>query len=64
MPNSLKKGLAIDAMRMALQNRRPPAPGLICHPDRGVQHASGDYRKLLAALGAKAWMSGKGSCLD
>jgi putative transposase len=51
MSDSLKKGLAIDAMRMALQNRRPP-PGLVCHSDRGVQYASGDYRKLLAAYGA------------
>ncbi|MEM6942330.1 MAG: IS3 family transposase [Pseudomonadota bacterium] len=63
MSDSLKKGLAIDAMRMALQNRQL-APGLICHPDRGVQYASGDYRKLLAAHGAKASMSGKGNCLD
>jgi putative transposase len=63
MSDSLKKGLAIDAMRMALQNRRP-APGLVCHSDRGVQYASGDYRKLLAAYGAKASMSGKGNCLD
>lgn len=63
MSDSLKKGLAIDAMRMALQNRRP-APGLICHSDRGVQYASGDYRKQLAASGANASMSGKGNCLD
>ncbi|MEL6767670.1 MAG: DDE-type integrase/transposase/recombinase [Pseudomonadota bacterium] len=47
MSDSLKKGLAIDAMRMALQDRRS-APDLICHSDRGVQFASGDYRKLLA----------------
>lgn len=63
MSDSLKKGLVIDAMRMALKNRRP-APGLICHSDRGVQYASGDHRKLLAAHGARASMSGKGNCLD
>ncbi|MEM1344780.1 MAG: IS3 family transposase [Pseudomonadota bacterium] len=61
--DSLRKGLAIDALRMALQNCRP-VPGLICHSDRGVQYASGDYRKLLTAHGVQASMSGKGSCLD
>ncbi len=63
MSDRLKGGLAIDAMRMALQNRRP-APGLICHSDRGVQYACGDYRKLLRTHGARASMSGKGNCLD
>ncbi|MEM6676456.1 MAG: IS3 family transposase [Pseudomonadota bacterium] len=63
MSDSLKKGLAIDATRMALQNRRP-ASGLICHSDRGVQYASKDYRRLLKVNGAKASTSGKGSCLD
>ncbi len=63
MSDRLKGSLAIDAMRMALRNRRPP-PGLTCHSDRGVQYASGDYRKLLKAHGARASMSGKGNCLD
>ncbi|MEM7530411.1 MAG: hypothetical protein AAF416_22705 [Pseudomonadota bacterium] len=63
MSDSLKKGLAIDGMRVALQNRSP-APGLICHPDHGVQSASGDYCKVLAAHDAEASMSGKGRCLD
>ena len=44
----LKGRLAVDAMRMALQNRRPP-PRLICHSDRGVQYASGGYRRLCAS---------------
>lgn len=63
MSDRLKGSLAVDAMRMALQNRRPP-PGLICHSDRGVQYASGDYRRLLRAHKALASMSGKGNCLD
>lgn len=63
MSDRLKGALAIDAMRMALQNRRPP-PGLICHSDRGVQYACADYRRLLKAHGARASMSGKGNCLD
>ena len=63
MSDRLKGGLAVDAMRMALQNRRP-TPGLICHSDRGVQYASGDYRRLLRAWKAEASMSRKGDCLD
>ncbi|MCE8458833.1 DDE-type integrase/transposase/recombinase, partial [Rhodovulum sulfidophilum] len=41
MSERLKGSLAVYAMRMALRNRRP-AP--ICHSDRGIQYASGDYR--------------------
>ncbi len=63
MSDRLKGSLAVDAMRMALRNRRP-TPGLICHSDRGVQYACGDYRRLLKAHGALASMSGKGNCLD
>ncbi|WP_337248126.1 DDE-type integrase/transposase/recombinase, partial [Rhodovulum sulfidophilum] len=33
MSERLKGSLAVDAMRMALQNRRPTS-GLICHSDR------------------------------
>jgi hypothetical protein len=39
MSDRLKWSLAIDAMRMALLNRRP-LPGLICHTDRGVQYTT------------------------
>ncbi|WP_171060677.1 IS3 family transposase [Poseidonocella sp. HB161398] len=48
---------------MALQNRRP-APGLICHSDRGVQYAAGDHRRLLEAWKAAASMSSKGNGLE
>ncbi|RBO53049.1 hypothetical protein DSD19_11350 [Rhodovulum sp. BSW8] len=40
MSDRLKSSLAVDTIRMALQNRRP-VPGLVCHSDRGVQYASG-----------------------
>ncbi|BAQ67771.1 integrase catalytic region [Rhodovulum sulfidophilum] len=63
MSARLKSSLAVDAMRMALQNRRP-APELICHSDRGIQYAAGDYRLLLKAWKAAASMSRKGDCLD
>ncbi|WP_138469357.1 integrase core domain-containing protein [Poseidonocella sp. HB161398] len=63
MSGRLKSSLAVDAMRMALQNRRS-ALGLICHSDRGVQYASGDCRQLLDAWKAPASMSRKGDCLE
>ena len=63
MSDRLKSSIAVDAMRMALQSSRPP-PGLICHSDRGVQYASGDYRRLLKTHEARASMSGKGNRLD
>ncbi|MEM6547746.1 MAG: IS3 family transposase [Pseudomonadota bacterium] len=53
----------MDAMRIAPQ-KRPPAPGLICHSDRSAKYASNDGRRLLLANGAKASIGGRGHCLD
>ena len=60
---TLHAALAIDALRMALQRRRP-SPGLLHHSDRGVQYASGGYRALLAATGLEASMSRQGNPCD
>ncbi len=59
----LTRDLAIEALRRAVELRRP-APGLIHHTDRGCQYASHDYRDLLAAHGIVASMSRRGNCLD
>jgi len=48
---------------MALRRRRPEA-GLIHHSDRGVQHASGPFQRLLEAHGITCSMSRTGDCLD
>ena len=63
MRDTLEVELALRALRMAREARRP-APGLICHSDRGSQYASGAYRAALAAHGMVASMSGKGDCYD
>lgn len=55
--------LMLDALRMAI-NRRRPQPGLVVHSDRGAQYASADYRQLLASQGLLASMSRKGNCYD
>lgn len=61
--NRLKRDLAIQALKMAINLRRPPW-GCIHHTDRGSQYCSHDYQKLLSQHGFLTSMSGKGSCYD
>lgn len=63
MQDTLEESLALEAVRMALQDRRPPA-GLVHHSDRGVQYASHAYRTLLATYGVTCSMSRIGDCWD
>lgn len=63
MRETLHAGIAVEALRMAIQRQRP-APGLIQHSDRGVQYAADAYRQILAAAGITPSMSRKGNCLD
>jgi transposase InsO family protein len=63
MQDSLSETLALDALRMALHQRRP-RPGLLHHSDRGVQYAAHSYRALLAAHGLQSSMSRRGNCWD
>lgn len=55
--------LVVDALRMAIVQRRP-APGLIHHSDQGVQYSASDYRRLLAEHDIIPSMSRKGNCHD
>jgi putative transposase len=59
----INTALVLRALAMALTHRQPPA-GLIFHSDRGVQYASADYRRALAAAGLVASMSRKANCYD
>lgn len=63
MRETMEVELALSALRMAREGRRPAA-GLIHHSDRGSQYASSDYRDELAAYGMLASMSRKGDCYD
>lgn len=60
---TLHTTLALRALRMAIQHRRPPK-GLLHHSDRGVQYASKEYRDLLHASGLEASMSRAGNPYD
>lgn len=65
MADHLRASLAIDALDMALRNRRGRIkPGLIHHSDRGVQYACVSYRALLEAHGITPSMSRTGNCYD
>ena len=63
MGGHIDTALVLGALNMALLHRKPPA-GLLCHSDRGVQYASGDYRQALAKAGLVASMSRNGNCYD
>ncbi len=50
MTNHLKTELVVDAVNMAIYNRRP-APGLIHHSDRGSQYTSVEFGSRLKEAG-------------
>jgi transposase InsO family protein len=64
MADHLRASLAIDALTMALAERRPAWGSLIHHSDRGVQYACPDYTKMLQAHGIAASMSRVGNPYD
>jgi transposase InsO family protein len=55
--------LVCDALKMAIQSRRPP-PGLIVHSDRGRQYASVEHALVLQHYDLVGSMSRKGNCWD
>jgi putative transposase len=59
----LRAELALDALAMALRNRRPGA-GPRHHTDRGSQYTAAPYRAALAAHDITCSMSRAGECLD
>jgi putative transposase len=63
MADHLRTELALDALAMALGQRRPGA-GLVHHTDRGCQYTATAYQESLAAHGVTASMSRAGDCLD
>ncbi len=60
---TLERALVLDALEMAVQQRRP-TEHLLHHSDRGSQYASADYQARLAAAGIHCSMSRKGDCFD
>ncbi len=63
MSSRLKEDLVMEALRMALFQRKVPS-GLLLHSDRGNQYASYSVQKLLQQHGIQCSMSRKGNCWD
>jgi len=63
MADHVRTELALEALAMALQARRPAA-GLVHRTDRGCQYTAHAYQALLASHGIAASMSRVGDCYD
>jgi putative transposase len=63
MAERMDAGLVVEALEMAVSNRRP-APGLVHHSDHGAQYVSLVFGKRCAEAGIQVSMGAKGSALD
>jgi transposase InsO family protein len=64
LASHLEAALAIEALDMAIGERRPKPASLIHHSDCGVQYASSDYAQRLTQHGITASMSRVGNPYD
>jgi len=63
MKNRITQDLVIEALNMAIKQRKP-GRDLLLHSDRGSQYASYSYQVLLKRYGMVCSMSRKGNCWD
>lgn len=63
MRSRMQSQLVIDALSMAIRQRRP-GRGLVHHSDRGSQYCGQEYRNILKSQGFICSMSRKGNCWD
>ena len=61
---SLATELVSEALRRAIESRRPDGRRLLHHSDRGCQYTSDVYQKTLRTLGITCSMSLAGCCYD
>ena len=61
---SLATELVSDALRSAIERRRPDGKQLLHHSDRGCQYTSDAYQQTLKLLGITCSMSRRGCCYD
>ncbi len=59
---SLATELVSDALRAAIESRRPDGKHLLHHSDRGCQYASTAYQQTLRTMGIECSMSRTGNC--
>jgi transposase InsO family protein len=63
LADHMRTELVTAALQMALISRLP-APGLVCHSDRGSQYTSAAYRDLLEQHGLRHSVGQPGTCWD
>lgn len=63
LARSLDASLTLAALKVALEERQPPA-GCIHHSDRGVQYACDEYVRLLREAGLRISMCRRGNPFD
>ena len=63
LASTLETTIVMNALDMALRQRRPPA-GLIFHSDRGCQYTSHAFRERLRLASIQQSMSRSGCCYD
>jgi putative transposase len=61
---SLETTLVAEALRQAIEARRPVGQELLHHSDRGSQYTSDAYQRTLKTLGIECSMSRSGDCYD
>ena len=64
MSDSLATPLVSEALRQAIESRRPRRKELLHHSDRGCQYTSDGYQRTLKTLGMECSMSRRGNCYD
>jgi len=64
LSESLATDLVADALRQAIETRRPVGEQLLHHSDRGCQYTSDTYRGILRTMNIECSMSRTGSCYD
>jgi len=62
--DSLATPLVAEALRRAIEARRPVGSELLHHSDRGCQYTSDAYQQTLRTLGIECSMSRTGECYD
>jgi len=62
--DSLATQLVSEALRRAIEDRRPAGERLLHHSDRGCQYTSEAYQQTLKTLGIECSMSRTGDCYD
>jgi putative transposase len=64
LSDSLATPLVSDALRQAIESRKPKTKELLHHSDRGCQYTSDSFQTTLKALGITCSMSRTGCCYD